>query len=135
MGVDDAAGARQLIHAGVAQQAVIDAFQAVQLLILVGDQPRPVECRPTRVPAVARRVFEILGEMGAVDEKLLRHAAAHDAGAADAHVFNHGRLHAVLAGGEARCADPAGAPADGDHVIVILRHCGVPLDCGRGVAL
>src|SRR5690606_24039101 len=61
--------------------ALVEAGEPGDLLVLVGDQRRPIEARLRHGPAVALRVGEMLGELRGVDEKLLRHAAADDASA------------------------------------------------------
>ena len=52
-------------------------------LSLCGDQRRPVEARLADGPAEAGGILELVGEAAGVDQELLRHAAADDAGAAD----------------------------------------------------
>jgi hypothetical protein len=44
---------------------------------------RPVEPAIRHVPAEHRSIVQVLGKMRAVDQQLLRHTAADDAGAAD----------------------------------------------------
>ena len=63
---------------------LVEAFQPRDLAVLVGDQRRPVEARLRHGPAIAGGILEMLGKLRGVDEELLRHAAADDAGAAEA---------------------------------------------------
>ena len=69
-------------HAAVHQDAAIDAVQALNLAILVGDQGLPVEGRAVDGPAVALRPADVLSVVRTVDQQLLRHTADVDAGAA-----------------------------------------------------
>ena len=69
-------------------------------------QHRPVEIAVADVPAEAARVLQILGEMRAVDEQLLGHAAADDAGAADAILLGD-RDPRAMRGRNPRGANPA----------------------------
>ena len=52
-------------------------------------QHRPVEALGRDVPAEHRGIVQVLGKMGAVDEQLLGHAAADDAGPADPILLGH----------------------------------------------
>jgi hypothetical protein len=71
------------IDPGIAQELDIDPVEAIDFGVLVGDQSRPVEARRPDRPAEAAGILEVLGKVGAVDQELLRDAAADDAGAAD----------------------------------------------------
>ena len=91
------------------------------LLVLGRDQCRPVEVRLADRPAEAARILEVVGEAAGVDEQLLGHAAADDAGAADAILLRDGDLGAV-AGRDARRAHAARAGADHEQIVVELGH-------------
>src|SRR6185369_14906634 len=71
------------LRAGLGEVGAVDAFEARDLLVLVGDQRRPVELRRAHLPAIGSAVLEILAELRGEYQELLRHAAADDAGAAD----------------------------------------------------
>src|SRR5690606_21349256 len=91
------------------------------LAILVADQGRPVEVRLADVPAVTGRVLEMLGKLRGIDEQFLRHAAADDAGAAEAMLL--GDRHAqALRCSKAAGTDAAGAAADDEEVVVEICH-------------
>ena len=59
----------------------------------------------------------MVGEAARIDQQLLRHAAANDAGSADAELLRHHRLGAV-AGRDARGADAARTGADDEQIDV-----------------
>ena len=63
---------------------------------------------------------EIVGEAAGVDQQLFGHAAADDAGSADAEFLRHDHLRAVL-GGDARRPNAARSGAD-DEEIDVERH-------------
>src|ERR1700732_1397904 len=68
----------------------IGRLQPRDLLILVGDQGRPVEGCRRNGPAEACRIFDLVMHMGRIDQKLFRNAAANHAGAAHPVFFgNH----------------------------------------------
>ena len=69
------------------------------------------------------RVLQILGEMGAVDEQFLGHAAADHAGAADPIFLGDGDPRAMR-GGDPRRAHAARAGADDEEVVIV--------GCGHG---
>ena len=73
-------------------------------------------------PAEAARVLEVVGEAAGIDEELLGHAAADDAGAAEPVLLGDGDLGAV-ARRNARRAHAARAGADHEQVEVGLGHC------------
>src|SRR5258706_13500137 len=79
----DAGAPAQDLDAGELQHALVDAVQARDLAVLVGEQRLPVEGRLADVPAVAGGDLEILAEMRGLGEQLLRDAADVDAGAAE----------------------------------------------------
>ncbi len=79
------------------EDRVVDAFEAGDLLVLVGDQRRPVERRLGDRPAIARGVRDLVVDMGGIDQELLGHAAADHAGAAHAVLFGDHHLGAMVA--------------------------------------
>ena len=95
-------------HPRLPQRGDIGRFEACDLLVLVGDQRRPVEDGMMDGPAETRRILELLREARRVDQQLFRDAAADDAGSADAVLLgdrdlgpvagrNAGRAHAARA--------------------------------------
>ena len=113
-----------------AERIFVEAFEPVDLAQHIVAQRRPFEPAIGHVPAKAARVLQILGEMRAIDEQLLGHAAANDAGAADAKLLGHRDLRAMP-----RC-DAGGAHAarsctDDEKVEIIVAHAWPPLGCGR----
>ena len=97
-----------IVDAGPVERRRVGGLQARDLLVLVGDQRRPVERRRMQRPAVAGRLLEIVGEARGVDQELLRHAAADDAGAADPILLGDHHARAVP-GRDARRAHAARA--------------------------
>ena len=71
------------------------------------------------------RILQILGKMRAVNEQLLGHAAADDAGAADPMLLGHRNARAMRRG-DARGADPARPGTDDEQVEVEIAHVGDP---------
>ena len=104
--------------------ADIGLVEAVDLLVLVGDKGWPVEGDLLRRPAEAHGILEFLGEFRGVDEELLRHAAADDAGAADAEFLRYGHLRA-MARGDAGGAHAARACTDDEEIVVKAGHEGL----------
>ena len=78
---------------------------------------RPVETRLADAPAIAGGVAKIVGEPAGVDQQFLGHAAADDAGAADAEFLGDHRARAV-AGGDPRRAHAARSRADDEQINV-----------------
>ena len=70
-------------HVVVGERVGVGALEPADLGQHIVAQHRPVEALGRHVPAEHRGIVEVLGEMRAVDEQLLGHAAADDAGAAD----------------------------------------------------
>ena len=101
------------------QGAGIDAVQPVDLALDVVDQRRPVEAQILASPAEAARIGEIAAVLAAIDQQLLRHAAADHAGAADAIFLGDADARAEL-GRKPRRADPARARANDEQIVVVL---------------
>src|SRR5947207_11412370 len=93
------------------QHAAIDARDARDFLILVGDEARPVETRPLDAPAEASSVLEFFREGAGIDQKLLGNAASHHAGAAETVLLGDGNARAHLRR-DARGAHAARTRAD-----------------------
>src|SRR5690606_23141294 len=77
------------LHAGIGEQAFIDAIKTGNLGVLVLDQRLPVEMALSKAPAIAGRMFEFLSEGTGIDHQLLRHAADVDAGSPQMALFSH----------------------------------------------
>ncbi len=92
--------------AGIVQHTAIGARDARDVLVLVGDERRPVEARAFDVPAEATGIFEFFGERARIDQELLGDAAAYHAGAAKPIVLGDGDARAHLRGDPA-CAHTA----------------------------
>ena len=69
---------------GVHQNSLVDAVQAIDLAVLVGEELRPIEARLGGAPAKIGRVLQVGAEMCRVGKELFRDAADVDAGAAEA---------------------------------------------------
>ena len=108
------------LDARLLEIAAVDAFEPRDLLVLVGDQGRPVEARRADRPAEAGGIGELVGEPRRIDEELLRHAAADHAGAADPILLGDHHLGAVTRG-DPRRPHAAGAGADDEEVDVVRR--------------
>ena len=109
------------LGAGLLEVGRIGRLQARDLLVLVGDQRRPVERARRDRPAEAGRVLDLLMHMRGIDQELLRHAAADHAGAADPVLLRHQHARAV-AGGDPRGAHAARTATDDEQVDVAIGH-------------
>ena len=108
------------LDAGLLEVGAVGRLEPRDLLVLVGDERRPVEGRRRHRPAEARGIGELVGKPRGVDEELLRHAAADHAGAADPILLGDHHLGAVTRGDPGR-AHAAGAGADDEEVDVVRR--------------
>ena len=72
-------------------------------------------------PAKAGSVFELGAETRRIDQKLFRHAAADDAGAADAILFREHHARAMERG-DARGAHATRATAYDEQIDVVIGH-------------
>ena len=107
------------LDAGIAQDRAVDGFQAVDFLVLGGDQAGPGKRRAVDGPAEALGVFEILAEVAGVDHQFFRHAAADHAGAAEA-VFLGNADFGPEGGRHAAGAHATRAGADYKQIIVVV---------------
>jgi hypothetical protein len=109
------------LHAGLLQDALVDAVEAQNFLVLVGEQRLPVEtrlaARRTECPAVGGGDVEILAPVRGVRKELLRDAADVDAGAAEA-VGLGDRDARAIGRGDPAGANAARAASDGEEVVV-----------------
>ena len=104
----------------VDQQGAVNAVQALDFTVLVGDQGGPVEARLCQLPAKVSRLGKGAAEVGAVHQQFFRHAADIHAGAAQVTAFRHRHLGAK-AGGETGRAHSAGTGTD-DEKIKVVTH-------------
>ncbi|MCH9019225.1 MAG: DUF1549 domain-containing protein [Proteobacteria bacterium] len=107
--------------AAVLEHPPVDAVEPRDLVVLVGDQPRPVEAALADRPAEALGVLEVVREVRGVDQELLGHAADVDAGAAEVALLGDRDTRAI-ARRDARRAHPARAAADDEEVVVVISH-------------
>ncbi len=119
MGVLQHGAPMNQLHPGLAQVGGVDARQAGDLDVLGLQEGRPVEPGVVEGPAVALGDLERVADLGGHDHEFLGHTAPDDAGAADAVLFGHRDLLAAQ-GGQARGANPAGAGADDEEVVVVV---------------
>jgi hypothetical protein len=108
------------LHPGLLQHALVDAVEAGDLLVLVGEQRWPVEARLADCPAIGGGDVEILAPVRGVGEELLRDAADVDAGAAEAAGLGD-RDARPVGRGDAAGANAARAASDGEEVVVELQ--------------
>jgi len=102
------------------QDVFVDAVEARDLPVLVGEQRRPVEAWLTDDPAVGRGDLEVFPPMRGVGEELLRNAADVDAGAAETVGFSDRDLRPVRRRDPAG-ANAAGAASDDEEVVIELQ--------------
>ena len=109
------------VPAGLLDIGGVDALEAGDLLVLVGDQRRPVERDLSDRPAEAGGVLDLVPDVRADNEQLFRHAAPDDAGAAHPVLFGH-HDPGAMAGGDAGGADPARTATNDEQIDVELSH-------------
>jgi hypothetical protein len=107
-------------HARLLQDVFVDAVEARDFLVLVGEQRLPVEARLADSPTIGGGDVEILSPVRGVGEELLRDAADVDAGAAEAVGLGDRRARAV-GRGNAAGANTAGSASYGEEVVVVLQ--------------
>jgi hypothetical protein len=118
------------LDAVVLQRLGIGAVDPVDLLQHVVAQRLPVErALIGHLPAETLGVLQVLGEMRAVDQQLLGHAATDHAGAADAIFLRHRHPGAVRRGNAAgaRATRPC---ADDEEVVIVVGHQFTPVSAG-----
>src|SRR3546814_5855461 len=102
-------------------EPVVDLVEALDLPVLVRDQLRPVEAALAECPTIALGIVEVLTVMRGVGQELLRDAADIDAGPAEITLLGDCDPGAVIRREPAR-AHAAGTGADGEEVVIVLRH-------------
>jgi hypothetical protein len=112
---------------------VVGRLQPGDLLVLVGDQRRPVELGAGYRPAEAGGVLELVRKTAGVDQELLRNAAADHAGAADAILLGDHDARAVP-GCDARRAHAARAGTDHEQIDIVFGHSLSPSPAGPGAS-
>src|SRR4026207_1271264 len=73
----------EAVHADFLQDPRVKAVQAVDLAPDIADQSSPIELEVVASPTVVLCLYELGRVFAAIDEELLRNAAAGHAGAAD----------------------------------------------------
>ena len=109
------------LDAGPLEAGDIGGLEPGDLLVLVGDERRPVEAGGADVPAEARSKLEQVLVARGIDEELLGHAAADHAGAADAILLDD-RDPGTIAGRDTRGTHAARASADHQEVIAVAHR-------------
>ncbi len=120
IGAGQACVALQQGDAAVDQQVAVDAVEALDLAVLVGNQGAPVEVPFFQGPTVTCGLLQFIRDMRAVHQQFFRHAADVDAGATQVAAFGHCHFCAE-ARGKARCAHTAG-PGTNHEQIKIVGH-------------
>ncbi|MNF72792.1 hypothetical protein D3C84_547750 [compost metagenome] len=105
-------------HAAVDQQVAINAIEAIDLAVLVGDQRRPVELRLIQAPAKTGSLLEVFGEVRTVDQQFFRHTADVHTGPAQIAAFGHGHFR-TEPGGKPRSPHTAGTGANHIKVKIV----------------
>ena len=96
MGVDHLGALFDQLDARLVEIGAIDRGEARDLALLGRHQRRPIETRRPDAPAEPFGVGKIVGEAARVDQQLLGHATANDAGSADAEFLRDDDFRAVL---------------------------------------
>lgn len=121
MGIDQFRTAVEDVGLGVLQPLAIEAFEPGDFLVLRRDQLFPVEATFADAPAETFGILEIFRELRGINEQLLRHAAANDAGTAITVFFSYS--HALAERGRhAAAAHAAGTTTDNEEIVVISCH-------------
>jgi hypothetical protein len=123
--IKEAGRSIQDVGAGLGQVGGIDAGEPRDLAVLGHPERLPVEGGVAVGPAIAARDFELAPEVGRIDHQLLGHAAADDAGAADAILLGHRHARAGH-GRQPGGAHAAGARADDEEIVVVVSHWAIP---------
>ncbi|MNN26122.1 hypothetical protein D3C81_1396210 [compost metagenome] len=120
MGAKNARMPFQQGDAAVDQQVAVDAVEALDLAVLVGNQGAPVEMPFFQGPTVTCGLLQFVRDMRAVHQQFFRHAADVDAGATQVAAFGHCHFCAE-ARRKARCAHTA-RPGTNHEQIKIVGH-------------
>lgn len=129
--VHDAPAPLDKLDAVVLQYVHVDAVQAPQFCVFLGQKRVPVEGDVLRnVPAKPAGVGKVFGKGRRVDKELFRHAATQHARAACAALgvrgdgvereLADGHAGAIVSSRHARGAHPTASGADGKQVIVVV---------------
>mmetsp|Transcript_55438 Transcript_55438/g.104098 ORF Transcript_55438/g.104098 Transcript_55438/m.104098 type:complete len:305 (-) Transcript_55438:17-931(-) len=135
VGIHDARVTFEVLHSSTIQQFGVDAVQARDLTVFGLNELVPVQAGRHTIrqrPAIALAILDLLKKMAAVDQELLRHAAADDAGATETsgcelcaddgeRQLCQGHLGFVLHRSPSRAADATAATANGEEVEIIFR--------------
>src|SRR6266404_7299943 len=107
--------------AGFFHIGCIGSLQSRDLLVLVGDQGRPVERRGRYSPAEAGGVLDFVLDVRRIDQELFRNAAADHAGAAHP-VFFGDHDPRAMTGGDPGGTHSARTSPDDEQIDVELSH-------------
>ena len=104
---------QEAVDTGILQRTRVEPVQPVDLDADIVDQRRPIEPYAIASPAERLGIFNLVTISAAIDEQLLRHAAADNACAADAIFLGNADASAGLRC-EPRGANPARARANNE---------------------
>src|SRR5580704_8145376 len=121
MGIEQHGPVLDDFDAGLGEGSAIGGFEAGNFTVFVGDQRRPVERGMRHGPAEAGGVLKLAVKARRIDQKLLRHAATDDAGAAEAIFLRDHDARAML-GGNARGAHPARPASNDEKIDLVIGH-------------
>src|SRR6266481_5202868 len=107
--------------AGFFHIGCVGSLQSRDLLVLVGDQGRPVERRRRYGPAEAGGILDFVMDVGRIDQELFRNAAADHAGAAHP-VFFGDQDPRAMAGGDPGGTYSTRTSPDDEQIDVELSH-------------
>ena len=105
----------------IGEVLLIDARDARDLFLFGRDERRPIEGNIVGAPTESSRVLKLIVKAAGVDIKFFRHAAANDAGAADAKLLGD-RDFGAIAGRDARSPHAAGTRADHQEIVIEFGH-------------
>ena len=106
------------------KRILVEPFQPVDIVQHIVAQRRPFKAAIGDVPAEAPGILQVLGEMRAIDEQLLGHAAANDAGAPDPKFLGH-RDPGAMRRRHPRRPHAARSCTDDEKVEIIVAHAGL----------
>ncbi|MNP27066.1 hypothetical protein D3C76_1199520 [compost metagenome] len=110
--------ALQQRHAAVDQQVAVDAVEALDFAVLVGNQRTPVEVPLFQGPAEACCLLKLIGHMGPVHQQLFRHAANVDASTTQVAALGHRHLR-TKARSETRRTHTAGTGTNHEQIKIV----------------